>query len=247
MMELVTTPDVGHGPGCRDRGLPGGRQDRHRPAGRREVQVLRRQHAVSFAGFAPADKPRFTVYVVVKQAARGRQRRWHRRPRVPQDHDLRPAEVRRGADRDRSPPTIPTRWGRHAARGRSIASSGARGEPDPSELSTPDPARPGRARGPVPSSGRRRAHRPTERTVTGLSLSSQRVRPGDIYAALPGSRAHGATYAADAVAAGAVAVLTDEEGARIVGDTGCRSSSWSTRAPCSAPSPPGCTANRLTR
>ena len=59
-----------------------------------------------------------------------------------------------------------------------------------------------------------------ERTVTGLSLSSQRVRPGDIYAALPGSRAHGATYAADAVAAGAVAVLTDEEGARIVGDTG---------------------------
>ena len=51
--------------------------------------------------------------------------------------------------------------------------------------------------------------------VTGLSLSSQRVQPGDIYAALPGSRAHGASYAADAVAAGAVAVLTDEEGARI--------------------------------
>jgi UDP-N-acetylmuramoyl-L-alanyl-D-glutamate--2,6-diaminopimelate ligase len=54
--------------------------------------------------------------------------------------------------------------------------------------------------------------------ATGLSLSSQRVRPGDIYAALPGSRAHGASYAADAVAAGAVAVLTDEEGAAIVGD-----------------------------
>ena len=67
----------------------------------------------------------------------------------------------------------------------------------------------------------RPAHRTTGRpTVTGLSLSSQRVRPGDIYAALPGSRAHGATYAADAVAAGAVAVLTDEEGARIAGDTG---------------------------
>jgi UDP-N-acetylmuramoyl-L-alanyl-D-glutamate--2,6-diaminopimelate ligase len=55
--------------------------------------------------------------------------------------------------------------------------------------------------------------------ATGLSLSSQRVRPGDIYAALPGSRAHGATYAADAVSAGAVAVLTDEEGARIIGET----------------------------
>lgn len=56
--------------------------------------------------------------------------------------------------------------------------------------------------------------------ATGLSLSSQRIRPGDIYAALPGSRAHGAVYAADAVAAGAVAVLTDEEGARIADDAG---------------------------
>ena len=37
--------------------------------------------AVSFAGFAPADKPRFTVYVVVKQAARRRQWRRHRRAR----------------------------------------------------------------------------------------------------------------------------------------------------------------------
>ena len=56
--------------------------------------------------------------------------------------------------------------------------------------------------------------------ATGLSLSSQRVRPGDIYAALPGSRAHGASYAREAVAAGAVAVLTDAEGAGIVGDAG---------------------------
>jgi UDP-N-acetylmuramoyl-L-alanyl-D-glutamate--2,6-diaminopimelate ligase len=54
-----------------------------------------------------------------------------------------------------------------------------------------------------------------ETVVTGLSLSSQRVRPGDLYAALPGSRVHGATYAADAVAAGAVALLTDEKGAEI--------------------------------
>ncbi|WP_181310645.1 UDP-N-acetylmuramoyl-L-alanyl-D-glutamate--2,6-diaminopimelate ligase [Nocardioides campestrisoli] len=49
--------------------------------------------------------------------------------------------------------------------------------------------------------------------VTGLTLSSQRVRPGDLYVALPGARAHGADYAADAVASGAVAVLTDEAGA----------------------------------
>jgi UDP-N-acetylmuramoyl-L-alanyl-D-glutamate--2,6-diaminopimelate ligase len=48
--------------------------------------------------------------------------------------------------------------------------------------------------------------------VRGLSLSSQRVEPGDLYAALPGARAHGADFAPAAVEAGAVAVLTDETG-----------------------------------
>lgn len=48
--------------------------------------------------------------------------------------------------------------------------------------------------------------------VTGLTLSSQRVHAGDLYAALPGARVHGADYAAAAVAAGAVAVLTDPSG-----------------------------------
>jgi UDP-N-acetylmuramoyl-L-alanyl-D-glutamate--2,6-diaminopimelate ligase len=52
-------------------------------------------------------------------------------------------------------------------------------------------------------------------TVTGLTLSTQRVLPGDLYAAPAGSTAHGATYARDAVDAGAVAVLTDPEGARL--------------------------------
>jgi len=51
-----------------------------------------------------------------------------------------------------------------------------------------------------------------EVVVTGLTLSSQRVRPGDLYAALPGVHQHGATFAAAAVAAGAVAVLTDQAG-----------------------------------
>ena len=48
--------------------------------------------------------------------------------------------------------------------------------------------------------------------VSGISLSTVRVRPGDLYAALPGTRAHGADYAAQALAAGAVAVLTDPAG-----------------------------------
>jgi UDP-N-acetylmuramoyl-L-alanyl-D-glutamate--2,6-diaminopimelate ligase len=54
--------------------------------------------------------------------------------------------------------------------------------------------------------------------VTGLTLSTQRVRPGDLYAALPGARAHGADFTAAAVADGAVAVLTDPDGADRIGE-----------------------------
>ena len=46
-------------------------------------------------------------------------------------------------------------------------------------------------------------------TVTGVTHDSRGVRPGDLFAALPGERAHGAEFAAQAAAAGAVAVLTD--------------------------------------
>ena len=49
--------------------------------------------------------------------------------------------------------------------------------------------------------------------VTGVTLRSQDVRPGDLFAALPGASAHGARFAAAAVASGAVAVLTDPAGA----------------------------------
>src|SRR5579863_10085791 len=48
--------------------------------------------------------------------------------------------------------------------------------------------------------------------LTGVTLDSRAVRPGDLYAALPGARAHGAAYAEQAVAAGAVAILTDPDG-----------------------------------
>jgi UDP-N-acetylmuramoyl-L-alanyl-D-glutamate--2,6-diaminopimelate ligase len=52
--------------------------------------------------------------------------------------------------------------------------------------------------------------------VTGLTLNSRQVEPGDLYAALPGSRVHGAEFADAAVRAGAVAVLTDAEGERML-------------------------------
>ncbi|BBX25199.1 UDP-N-acetylmuramoyl-L-alanyl-D-glutamate--2,6-diaminopimelate ligase [Mycolicibacterium alvei] len=53
--------------------------------------------------------------------------------------------------------------------------------------------------------------------VTGVTLRGQDARPGDLFAALPGSAVHGARYAAEAVAAGAVAVLTDAAGAAELG------------------------------
>ena len=50
-------------------------------------------------------------------------------------------------------------------------------------------------------------------SVTGVSLDTSTVRPGDLWAALPGARAHGADFVDKALAAGAVAVLTDADGA----------------------------------
>ena len=49
--------------------------------------------------------------------------------------------------------------------------------------------------------------------VTGVTLASSAVRPGDLFAALPGANAHGVRYAVDAAGRGAVAVLTDAAGA----------------------------------
>ena len=48
--------------------------------------------------------------------------------------------------------------------------------------------------------------------VTGVTHASSEVRPGDLYAALPGARRHGAEFIPAARAAGAVAVLTDPAG-----------------------------------
>jgi UDP-N-acetylmuramoyl-L-alanyl-D-glutamate--2,6-diaminopimelate ligase len=54
--------------------------------------------------------------------------------------------------------------------------------------------------------------------LTGVTISTLRVQPGDLYVAPAGARAHGATFAAKAVADGAVAVLTDVEGAELCPD-----------------------------
>lgn len=57
-------------------------------------------------------------------------------------------------------------------------------------------------------------------TVRGITHDSRAVRPGDLYAALPGARAHGADFAAQAATLGAVAALTDPAGADRVAEAG---------------------------
>ncbi|MEZ5778231.1 MAG: UDP-N-acetylmuramoyl-L-alanyl-D-glutamate--2,6-diaminopimelate ligase [Paracoccaceae bacterium] len=51
--------------------------------------------------------------------------------------------------------------------------------------------------------------------VTGLSVDSRQVKPGHLFAALPGSRMHGGEFIQYALRMGAAAILTDREGAEI--------------------------------
>ncbi len=51
--------------------------------------------------------------------------------------------------------------------------------------------------------------------ITGLCVDSREVRDGTLFAAMPGTKVHGATFIETAIARGAVAVLTDAEGARM--------------------------------
>lgn len=56
----------------------------------------------------------------------------------------------------------------------------------------------------------------TEAKVTGITHDSRRVKPGDLYAALPGANFHGAEFARQALRCGAAAILTDSVGKELV-------------------------------
>lgn len=55
--------------------------------------------------------------------------------------------------------------------------------------------------------------------VTGISVDSRQVQPGTLFAAMPGSKVHGAEFIQYALRMGAVAVLTDAEGATLAADS----------------------------
>lgn len=61
---------------------------------------------------------------------------------------------------------------------------------------------------------------PDDAVTSGVVLASADVLPGDVFVAVPGLKVHGAAYAAQALDAGAAAVLTDEAGQRLLVDAG---------------------------
>ncbi|MEM9901101.1 MAG: UDP-N-acetylmuramoyl-L-alanyl-D-glutamate--2,6-diaminopimelate ligase [Pseudomonadota bacterium] len=63
-----------------------------------------------------------------------------------------------------------------------------------------------------------------EARVTGLAVDSRKVRPGFLFAALPGTNVHGAVFIPAVLELGAAAILTDAVGARLA-DTALAGSS----------------------
>ncbi|MFD8211733.1 UDP-N-acetylmuramoyl-L-alanyl-D-glutamate--2,6-diaminopimelate ligase [Streptomyces sp. NPDC059695] len=61
---------------------------------------------------------------------------------------------------------------------------------------------------------------PRAAEISGITHDSRAVRPGDLYAALPGARTHGADFVAQAAGLGAAAILTDPTGADRAAATG---------------------------
>src|SRR5699024_12340012 len=64
----------------------------------------------------------------------------------------------------------------------------------------------------------------TSTTVTGVTLRAHEVLPGDLFAALPGSRVHGAEFAAEAIAAGAA--RSEERRVGNAGERWARAERW---------------------
>jgi UDP-N-acetylmuramoyl-L-alanyl-D-glutamate--2,6-diaminopimelate ligase len=53
--------------------------------------------------------------------------------------------------------------------------------------------------------------------LTGISMNTGDLRPGDLFVAMPGKKTHGATFVAKAIELGAVAIVTDQAGLDLLG------------------------------
>ena len=57
-----------------------------------------------------------------------------------------------------------------------------------------------------------------EAELTGISMNTNDLRPGDLFVAMPGLKSHGALHVGKAIEAGAVAIITDAAGLELVED-----------------------------
>lgn len=64
------------------------------------------------------------------------------------------------------------------------------------------------------------ASEPEDAWATGISMNTNDLRAGDLFVAMPGLKTHGANFVAKAIENGAVALITDTDGAAISGDSG---------------------------
>ena len=210
MMERVVDPDAGVAPSAQ---VPGYRVAGKTGTAQRvgpKCGCYNGTFTVSFAGFAPADNPRFTVYVVVQNPRNG------------------------GGGGSVGGPAF-AKIMSYALRRYGVPPTGSAAVPAPDDVEArasslalmSDPARPEHpphrpltelAAWLAAADATAQARGDLSRVATGVTLASQRVLPGDVYAALPGSRTHGIDYLSAAAEAGAVAVLTDADGAARVPD-----------------------------
>src|SRR5690606_36217786 len=139
-------------------------------------------------------------------------RRHGRRARVPRDHGVRAAAPRRAAERDAGR-ALPDHVGVSPAAPRTAPGEGGTFEPVMSPFGLARPRHtPSRDLGDLARAFGLDVRAVPGVVLHGVSVSSRSAEPGDLFAALPGARAHGADHAAEAVGRGAVAVLTDPTG-----------------------------------
>ena len=62
------------------------------------------------------------------------------------------------------------------------------------------------------------ASAPAELSVTGISMNTIDLRPGDLFVAMPGMKTHGANFVALAIEKGALALVTDAAGLALLGE-----------------------------
>jgi UDP-N-acetylmuramoyl-L-alanyl-D-glutamate--2,6-diaminopimelate ligase len=59
----------------------------------------------------------------------------------------------------------------------------------------------------------------SSRIVSGISMNTGDLRPGDLFIAMPGAKTHGANFLTKAIELGAVAVVTDTAGIELIGES----------------------------